>query len=70
MNGLIYVLRLRWEVVVRFVDIGSIVDRDCLSFLLITMFWRHIETNLIKMRQKVIGNNKNMEVDVIKCIIS
>ena len=49
---------LMWEVIVRVVDIGWLVDRDCLNSLLIIMFWRHIETNLIKMRQKVIGKKQ------------
>ena len=42
-HGLFFVLfsEIRWEVIVRFVDIGRIVSHHCLSFLYFCWYWQN-----------------------------
>jgi hypothetical protein len=40
---------IRWEVIVRFVDIGRIVSHHCLSFLYFCWYWQNCWPSLFKL---------------------
>ena len=41
--------KFRWEVIVRFVDIGGIVDHHCLNFVLFCWYWWNCWPSLFKL---------------------